>query len=161
MRCRKMPNTRPGVSRTREVVNEQSDRRMAGALRVRDDVRNLRPLMGDEVEQEEVGGNVNGGNRDRGNGNRGNGDGGNGNGVNGNGNDLTVYTQRFQELILLYTRMVPNEEDRVERFIGGLPDNIQGNGYAARSAKSKRRMESNSRDNRGKQPPFKRQNISG
>ncbi|GJZ89404.1 putative reverse transcriptase domain-containing protein [Tanacetum coccineum] len=77
------------------------------------------------------------------------------------GNDLTAYTQRFQELILLCTRMVPNEEDRVERFIGGLPDNIQGNGYAARSAESKRRMESNSRDNRRQQPPFKRQNISG
>ncbi|GKD89739.1 reverse transcriptase domain-containing protein [Tanacetum coccineum] len=43
------------------------------------------------------------------------------------GNDLTAYTQRFQELILLCTRMVPNEEDRMERFIGGLPDNIQGN----------------------------------
>ncbi|GJT92441.1 putative reverse transcriptase domain-containing protein [Tanacetum coccineum] len=57
--------------------------------------------------------------------------------------------------------MVPNEEDRVERFIGGLPDNIQGNGYAARSAESKRRMESNPKDNHGQQPPFKRQNISG
>ncbi|GJZ14971.1 putative reverse transcriptase domain-containing protein [Tanacetum coccineum] len=34
-------------------------------------------------------------------------------------------------------------------------------GYAARSAESKRRMESNPRDNRGQQPPFKRQNISG
>ncbi|GKD01294.1 reverse transcriptase domain-containing protein [Tanacetum coccineum] len=77
------------------------------------------------------------------------------------GNDLTVYTQRFQELILLCTRMVPNEEDKVERFIGGLPNNIQGNGYAARSAENKRRMESNPRDNRGQQPPFKRQNISG
>ncbi|GKE03063.1 putative reverse transcriptase domain-containing protein [Tanacetum coccineum] len=77
------------------------------------------------------------------------------------GNDLTAYTQRFQEFILLCTRMVPNKEDRVERFIGGLSDNIQGNGYAARSAESKRRMESNSRDNRGQQPPFKRQNISG
>ncbi|GJT31358.1 putative reverse transcriptase domain-containing protein [Tanacetum coccineum] len=31
------------------------------------------------------------------------------------GNDLTTYTQRFQELILLCTRMVPDEEDRVER----------------------------------------------
>ncbi|GJR57198.1 putative reverse transcriptase domain-containing protein [Tanacetum coccineum] len=102
------------------------------------------------------------------------------------GNDLTAYTQRFQELILLCTRMVPDEEDRVERFIGGLPDNIQGNviaanparlqdairianqlmdkkvqGYAARSAENKRRMESNLRDNRGQQPPFKRQNTSG
>ncbi|GJV93932.1 putative reverse transcriptase domain-containing protein [Tanacetum coccineum] len=47
------------------------------------------------------------------------------------GNDLTAYTQRFQELILLCTRMVPDEEDRVERFIGGLPDNIQGNVIAA------------------------------
>ncbi|GJX82766.1 putative reverse transcriptase domain-containing protein [Tanacetum coccineum] len=47
------------------------------------------------------------------------------------GNDLTVYTQRFQELILLCTRMVPNEEDIVERFIGGLPDNIQGNVIAS------------------------------
>ncbi|GJR38347.1 putative reverse transcriptase domain-containing protein [Tanacetum coccineum] len=102
------------------------------------------------------------------------------------GNDLTAYTQRFQELILLCTRMVPDEEDRVERFIGGLPDNIQGNviaanparlqdvirianqlmdkkvqGYAARNAKNKRRMESNLRDNRGQQPPFKRKNTSG
>ncbi|GKE04502.1 putative reverse transcriptase domain-containing protein, partial [Tanacetum coccineum] len=349
----KMPNTRSGASRTRESVNEQSDRRVAEALRVRDAVRSLGPLMGDEVEQEEVGGNGNRGNRDGGNGNRGNGDGGNGNrgngdggngnGGNGNGNgnggeycynfrgfmpareytyqdflkcqplnfngtegvvgltleegrememdeieieeiemeetemeeiemeememvmgteenmaitledlclletlctllnsaltwwnshkrtigneaayamswaefmklmtevycprneiqkmetelwnmtvkgnDLIVYTQRFQELILLCTRMVPNEEDRVERFIGGLPDKIQGNviaanparfqdavrianqlmdkklqGYAARSAESKRRMESNMKDNCGQQPPFKRQNISG
>ncbi|GKC59443.1 reverse transcriptase domain-containing protein, partial [Tanacetum coccineum] len=80
------------------------------------------------------------------------------------GNDLTAYTQRFQELILLCTRMVPDEEDRVERFIGGLPNNIQGNviaGYAARSAENKRRMESNLRDNRGQLPPFKRQNTSG
>nr|GEY48169.1 putative reverse transcriptase domain-containing protein [Tanacetum cinerariifolium] len=101
------------------------------------------------------------------------------------GNDLSTYTQRFQELILLCTRMVPDEEDRVERFIGGLPDNIQGNviaanparlqdairianqlmdkklqGYAAWSAENKRRMESNPRDNRGQQLPFKRQNAT-
>ncbi|GKE52158.1 putative reverse transcriptase domain-containing protein, partial [Tanacetum coccineum] len=43
------------------------------------------------------------------------------------GNNLTDYTRRFQELVLLCTRMVPNEEDKVERFVGGLPDNIQGN----------------------------------
>ncbi|GJV45483.1 putative reverse transcriptase domain-containing protein [Tanacetum coccineum] len=82
--------------------------------------------------------------------------------------------------------MVPNQEDRVERFIEGLPDNIQGNviaanparfqdvvcianhlmdkklqGYATWSAESKRRMESNPRDNHGQQQPFKRQYISG
>ncbi|GJU25536.1 hypothetical protein Tco_1164157 [Tanacetum coccineum] len=54
--------------------------RSIGALRVRDAVRNLGPLMGDEVEQEEVGGNGNGGKEDGGNGNGGNGDRGNGNG---------------------------------------------------------------------------------
>ncbi|GJY41484.1 hypothetical protein Tco_0428754 [Tanacetum coccineum] len=32
-----------------------------------------------------------------------------------------------EELILLCTRMVPDEEDMVERFIGGLPDDLQRN----------------------------------
>ncbi|GKB75828.1 putative reverse transcriptase domain-containing protein [Tanacetum coccineum] len=101
------------------------------------------------------------------------------------GNDLTAYTRRFQELVLLCTRMVPNEEEKVERFVGGLPKNIQGNviaaeptklqdairiannlmdqklkGYA-RSAKNKRRLENNPRDTRGQQPVFKRQNVGG
>ncbi|GJX56316.1 putative reverse transcriptase domain-containing protein [Tanacetum coccineum] len=44
-----------------------------------------------------------------------------------NGNDLTAYTQRFQELTMFCTKMVLEEEDRVEKFIRGLPDNIQGN----------------------------------
>ncbi|GJR07023.1 putative reverse transcriptase domain-containing protein, partial [Tanacetum coccineum] len=39
-----------------------------------------------------------------------------------------------EELILLCTRMVPNKKDIVERFIGGLPDNIQGNMIAANPA---------------------------
>ncbi|GJZ75883.1 retrovirus-related pol polyprotein from transposon TNT 1-94 [Tanacetum coccineum] len=38
-------------------------------------------------------------------------------------NDLTAYT-RFQELTMMCTKMVPEEEDRVEKFIGGLPDII-------------------------------------
>ncbi|GJT22415.1 putative reverse transcriptase domain-containing protein [Tanacetum coccineum] len=45
--------------------------------------------------------------------------------------DLANYTQRFQELTMMCTKMVPEEEDRVEKFIGGLPDNIQGNVIAA------------------------------
>ncbi|GKB63322.1 hypothetical protein Tco_0919508 [Tanacetum coccineum] len=81
--------------------------------------------------------------------------------------------------------MVPNEEDKVERFVRGLPNNIQGNviaaeptklqdairiannlmdqklkGYA-RSAKNKRRLDNNPRDNQGQQPVFKRQNVGG
>ncbi|GKA69960.1 reverse transcriptase domain-containing protein [Tanacetum coccineum] len=39
-------------------------------------------------------------------------------------NDLTAYTQRFLELIMMCTKMVLEEEDRVEKFIRGLPDNI-------------------------------------
>nr|GEY24624.1 putative reverse transcriptase domain-containing protein [Tanacetum cinerariifolium] len=43
-------------------------------------------------------------------------------------NDLAAYTQRFQELTMICTKMVPEEEEsRVEKFIGGLFDNIQGN----------------------------------
>ncbi|GKF19214.1 putative reverse transcriptase domain-containing protein, partial [Tanacetum coccineum] len=46
-------------------------------------------------------------------------------------NDMATYTQRFQELTMMCTKMVPEEEDRVEKFIEGLHDNIQGNVIAA------------------------------
>ncbi|GJW10226.1 reverse transcriptase domain-containing protein, partial [Tanacetum coccineum] len=46
-------------------------------------------------------------------------------------NDLAAYTQIFQELTMICTKIVPEEEDRVEKFIRGLPDNIQGNVIAA------------------------------
>ncbi|GJR44155.1 putative reverse transcriptase domain-containing protein [Tanacetum coccineum] len=87
---------------------------------------------------------------------------------------------------MMCTKMVPEEEDRVEKFIRGLPDNIQGNvitaeptrlqdairiannlmdqklqGYAVKNAENKRRLEVNQRDNRGLQPPFKRPNVGG
>ncbi|GJU78423.1 putative reverse transcriptase domain-containing protein [Tanacetum coccineum] len=76
------------------------------------------------------------------------------------------------------------EEDRIERYVGGLPDNIQWNvmsakptrlqdafrlanslmdqklkGYAIGSAENKRKFESNQRDNHAQQPPFKRPNV--
>ncbi|GKC26074.1 putative reverse transcriptase domain-containing protein [Tanacetum coccineum] len=101
-------------------------------------------------------------------------------------NDLSAYTQRFQELTMLCTKMVPEEEDQVERYIGGLPNNIQGNviaaeptrlqdvvriannlmdqklkGYAMKNVENKRRLEVNQRDNHGQQLPFKRPNIGG
>ncbi|GJR05003.1 hypothetical protein Tco_0527987, partial [Tanacetum coccineum] len=101
-------------------------------------------------------------------------------------NDLAAYTQRFQELTMMCTKMVPEEEDRVEKFIGGLLDNIQGNvfaakptrlqdavritnnlmdqklkGYAVKNAEHKRRLEVNQRDNRRQQLPFKRPNVKG
>nr|GEX19460.1 putative reverse transcriptase domain-containing protein [Tanacetum cinerariifolium] len=45
-------------------------------------------------------------------------------------NDMATCTQRFQELTMMCTKMVPKEEDQVEKFIRGLPDNIQGNNVA-------------------------------
>ncbi|GJV75376.1 reverse transcriptase domain-containing protein [Tanacetum coccineum] len=43
------------------------------------------------------------------------------------GTDVVGYTQWFQELALLCPRMVPKEDDKVERYIWGLLDIIQGN----------------------------------
>ncbi|GJV75653.1 putative reverse transcriptase domain-containing protein [Tanacetum coccineum] len=41
--------------------------------------------------------------------------------------DVASYTLRFQELALMYGRMFPEESDEVKRYVGGLPDMIQGN----------------------------------
>ncbi|GJX49377.1 putative reverse transcriptase domain-containing protein [Tanacetum coccineum] len=87
---------------------------------------------------------------------------------------------------MMCTKMVPEEEDRVEKFIGGLLDNIQGNViaaeptrlqdavriannlmdqklkcYAVRNAENKRRLDNNYGNNRGQQPSHKRQNTGG
>ncbi|GJS32143.1 putative reverse transcriptase domain-containing protein [Tanacetum coccineum] len=43
------------------------------------------------------------------------------------GTDLASYTQRFQELALMCGRMFPKESDVIEKYVGGLPDMIQGN----------------------------------
>ncbi|GJV11376.1 putative reverse transcriptase domain-containing protein [Tanacetum coccineum] len=106
--------------------------------------------------------------------------------LNVKNNYLTAYTQRFQELTMMCTKMFPEEEDRVKKFIEGLPDNIQGNviaaeptrlqdavriannlkdqilkGYAVKNVKNKRRFEVNQRENYRQQPPFKRPNVGG
>ncbi|GJW54174.1 putative reverse transcriptase domain-containing protein [Tanacetum coccineum] len=61
------------------------------------------------------------------------------------------------------TKMVPEEEDQVKKFIGSLPDNIQGNlkGYAMKNAENKRGFDKNQKDNSVQQSPYKRQNIGG
>ncbi|GJU49023.1 reverse transcriptase domain-containing protein [Tanacetum coccineum] len=40
------------------------------------------------------------------------------------GTDVESYTQCFHELILLCSRMVSDESDKVEKYTGGLPDSI-------------------------------------
>nr|GEV90019.1 putative reverse transcriptase domain-containing protein [Tanacetum cinerariifolium] len=101
-------------------------------------------------------------------------------------NDLAAYTQIYQELIMMCTKMVLEEDNRVEKFIGGLPDNIQGNviaaeptrlqdairiannlmdqklkGYAVKNDENKRRFDNHQKDNHIQQPPYKKQNVRG
>nr|GFA13670.1 hypothetical protein [Tanacetum cinerariifolium] len=47
-------------------------------------------------------------------------------------NDMGSYDQRFQELALLCVRMFPEEADKIERYVGGLPDVIYGSVVASR-----------------------------
>ncbi|GJY31026.1 hypothetical protein Tco_0414521 [Tanacetum coccineum] len=48
------------------------------------------------------------------------------------GTDVVKYNQRFQELALLCVRMFPEELDKIERYVGGLPDMIHGNIVASK-----------------------------
>nr|GEZ02648.1 putative reverse transcriptase domain-containing protein [Tanacetum cinerariifolium] len=48
------------------------------------------------------------------------------------GNDLKTYVRRFQKLAVLCPNMVPNNENLMEVFIGGLPKSIKGNVTASK-----------------------------
>nr|GFB85884.1 hypothetical protein [Tanacetum cinerariifolium] len=48
------------------------------------------------------------------------------------GTDLESYTQRYQELALLCGRMFSEESDKIEKYIGGLPDMIHGSVVASK-----------------------------
>ncbi|GKG16306.1 putative reverse transcriptase domain-containing protein, partial [Tanacetum coccineum] len=41
------------------------------------------------------------------------------------GTDVVTYRQRFQELALMCDRMFPEEIDKVEKYVGGLPELIR------------------------------------
>ncbi|GKA66790.1 putative reverse transcriptase domain-containing protein [Tanacetum coccineum] len=101
------------------------------------------------------------------------------------GTDLASYTQRFQELALLCGRMFPEESDKIEKYVGGLPDMIHGSvmaskpktmqdavefatelmdkkirTFAERQVENKRKFEDTSRNNQNQQQQNKRQNTS-
>ncbi|GKA21710.1 putative reverse transcriptase domain-containing protein [Tanacetum coccineum] len=100
------------------------------------------------------------------------------------GTDVVKYNQRFQELALLCVRMFPEESDKIERYVGGLPDMIHGNIVASklktmqeavematelidkrvsiiaeRQDENKRKFENTSRNNQNQQQQNKRQNT--
>nr|GEX66206.1 retrovirus-related Pol polyprotein from transposon TNT 1-94 [Tanacetum cinerariifolium] len=43
------------------------------------------------------------------------------------GNDVPTYTNRFQELTLICIKFVANENEKIDKYISGLPDSIYGN----------------------------------
>ncbi|GJT88050.1 putative reverse transcriptase domain-containing protein [Tanacetum coccineum] len=96
---------------------------------------------------------------------------------------VVAYNQRFQELALLCDRMFPEETDKIERYVGGMPDLIYSsvvaskpktmqeaiematelmdrriNTFAERQAENKRKFEDTPRNNQNQQPN-KRQNT--
>nr|GEV96076.1 hypothetical protein [Tanacetum cinerariifolium] len=98
------------------------------------------------------------------------------------GTDVVAYSERFQELALMCDRMFSKEIDKVERYVGGLPDTIHGsvmetkpktmqdaiefatelmdkkiNTWAERQADNKRKSDDSTRNNH--QQPNKRQNT--
>ncbi|GJU21149.1 putative reverse transcriptase domain-containing protein [Tanacetum coccineum] len=74
------------------------------------------------------------------------------------GNDVSAYTERFQELILICTKFCENETEKINKYIRGLPDNIYGN---VKSSKPKMKAEDSTRNNHGhQQQPFKKQNVA-
>ncbi|GJW24004.1 reverse transcriptase domain-containing protein [Tanacetum coccineum] len=100
------------------------------------------------------------------------------------GTDVIGYNQRFQELALLCVRMFLEESDKIERYVGGLPDMIHGNIVASktktmqeaveistelidkkvitiaeRHAENKRKFENTSQNNQNQQQQNKRQNT--
>ncbi|GKB18338.1 hypothetical protein Tco_0852261 [Tanacetum coccineum] len=98
------------------------------------------------------------------------------------GNDVAAYTQRFQELTLMCTKFLADETAKIDKYIGGLPDNIHGNvmsarpktldfaielandlmdqklhTYAERQNENKKKADDSSRNN---QQPHKKQNVA-
>ncbi|GKE66695.1 putative reverse transcriptase domain-containing protein, partial [Tanacetum coccineum] len=53
------------------------------------------------------------------------------------GIDVVGYNQRFQELALMCARMFPEESDKIEKYVDGLPDMIHG------SSENKRKQDDN------------------
>nr|GFB48329.1 hypothetical protein [Tanacetum cinerariifolium] len=102
------------------------------------------------------------------------------------GNDVSTYTDRFQELTLICTKFVANETEKIDKYISRLPDNIYRSVKASkpktldetiklandlmdqnlrtftkRQADNKRKADDSSRNNHGhQQRPFKRQNVT-
>nr|GEZ79265.1 reverse transcriptase domain-containing protein [Tanacetum cinerariifolium] len=130
----------PTTTRSRMTpvaIEKMIERCVTEALEAYEANENHGPTIESRDEHEYDNGNDNGDGGENGNRNGlggGNGDGNTNVNIRCVENDLNTYTQRFQKLVLLCTKMVPEEEDRVENFIGGLLDNILGNNHENKAA---------------------------
>nr|GEY52767.1 hypothetical protein [Tanacetum cinerariifolium] len=66
------------------------------------------------------------------------------------GTDVASYTILFQELALIYGRMFHEESDEVEKYVGGLPDMIQGNVMSYQPKNMAKAIEDTNNRTRGK-----------
>nr|GFC04593.1 hypothetical protein [Tanacetum cinerariifolium] len=67
------------------------------------------------------------------------------------GNDVAAYTQRFQELAMMCTKLLADETEKIDKYIGGLPDNIM-------EIKAGRLMINQEKIKQ--QQPYKKQNVA-
>nr|GEV43039.1 putative reverse transcriptase domain-containing protein [Tanacetum cinerariifolium] len=99
-------------------------------------------------------------------------------------NNVVSYNQRFKELVLLCVRMFPEESDKIEKYVGGLPNMIHRSVVASRpktmqeaielenelmdkrnntlaecQAENKRKFNDTSRNNQSQQQQNKMQNT--
>ncbi|GJR21910.1 putative reverse transcriptase domain-containing protein [Tanacetum coccineum] len=73
--------------------------------------------------------------------------------------DVIGYNQCFQELALMCVRMFPEESDKIERYVGGLPNMIYGSVMASKPKTIQDAIEMETELMDKKQPP-KRQNVA-
>ncbi|GJS99391.1 putative reverse transcriptase domain-containing protein [Tanacetum coccineum] len=82
------------------------------------------------------------------------------------GTDVLGYNQRFQELALLCVRMFPEESDKIERYVGGLPDMIHSSVVASKPKTMQEAIEMATElmdkkiSTLAESAPFKRQNVA-
>ncbi|GKD81577.1 putative reverse transcriptase domain-containing protein [Tanacetum coccineum] len=63
------------------------------------------------------------------------------------GTDVVGYNQRFQELTLMCARMFPEESDKIEKYVGGLPDMIHGSSENQQKQDDNQQQQQNKRQN--------------
>ncbi|GJZ82015.1 putative reverse transcriptase domain-containing protein [Tanacetum coccineum] len=63
------------------------------------------------------------------------------------GTDVVSYKQSFQELALMCARMFPEESDKIDKYIGGLPDMIYGSSENKRKQDDNQQQQQNKRQN--------------